>query len=344
MTEISRRHWDYITQDNLSPREVVNFLNSDLALRSFSEVLCRLYPQDNLKERLLAAISSRKNVENWLADRNLPENREEVFQIAFALELNEGQTDELLSYVFEEGIHYRSKRELIYVFFLKNQRSYEEALQCAAAFPEQETADSTDEAVLTRPIRHSFGKLQSETELCDFLKTYGSSLGPEHNTAYRYFTRMLSILQGEEAEDEEIPSTVDIAQQYLRLHMPSDRKTSAYSAVQKLVKKYWPGARSIGAMKKRHEDVSRKVLLLLYVATGGPQTEPYDELDEDYVSRQQRLLTHCRRIDEMLELSGMRVLDPRNPFDFLVLYCIQVENGELMSERMESVVDELFAV
>ena len=69
-------------------------------------------------------------------------------------------------------------------------------------------------------------------------------MGDGHNTAYSYFMKMISILAG---DDEEKYSLEYIADNYLRLNVPVDKKTSAYSNAQKIVKKYWPGARNIKA-------------------------------------------------------------------------------------------------
>ena len=153
---------------------------------------------------------------------------------------------------------------------------------------------------------------------------------------------MLSILEGEDC-DERKYSMEYISENYLRMNMPEDRKTSGYSDNQKMIKKYWPGVRSIKAMRNRAEDVSRKVLLLLYIVTGGVWDLEYDELDEDYMESGEILVTHCDRINGMLKECGMSVIDPRNPFDWLVLYCLKPVNDDFMSERMEQMVQELFS-
>lgn len=340
LTETSAKHWDFVVQDDLTAQEIVEFLRSGIKLRTFSEVLAKIYPEPDLKERLYAEFPSRKNVQNWLKDRNLPTGREEVFRIAFALGLDEKQADVLLAYVFEEGIHYRNERELVYAFALKNHQNYETAARSAKTFLERKKEAPQDGTPQTNVIRMAFEALPPGEDFMRFLAAHSGQLGTRHNTAYRYFTGMLSLLRGD--FEEEAYTTDAIAENYLRLHMPKERRTDDYDYVQKTLKKYWPGERSIRAMKNRREDISRKALLLLFIVTGGLREEGYDELDEEYISKDLRLAGDCRRINEMLELSGMRRLDPRNPFDFLVLYCLQAESGDMMSERMEAVVDELF--
>ena len=95
-------------------------------------------------------------------------------------------------------------------------------------------------------------------------------------------------------------------------------------------------------MKNRTEDVSRKVLMLLYIVTGGSFEEAYDELDEEYISAEEVLEEHSKRLGRMLTDCGMSPVDPRNPFDYLVLYCLKPEGDDFMSERMEQMVQALF--
>lgn len=96
-------------------------------------------------------------------------------------------------------------------------------------------------------------------------------------------------------------------------------------------------------MKSRSEDVGRKTLLLLYLVTGGVWGQEYDELDETYIQPKEFLETHCRRMNQMLTQCGMRRIDPRNVFDYLLLYCLRPEEEMFMSERMSRLAAEIFA-
>lgn len=96
-------------------------------------------------------------------------------------------------------------------------------------------------------------------------------------------------------------------------------------------------------MKSRSEDIGRKTLLLLYLVTGGVWEQEYDELDETYIQPKEFLETHCHRMNKMLAECGMRRMDPRNVFDYLVLYCLRPEEEMFMSERMSALAAELFA-
>jgi hypothetical protein len=70
--------------------------------------------------------------------------------------------------------------------------------------------------------------------------------------------------------------------------------------------------------------------------------EDYDELDEAYIQPKEFMETHCQRMNEMLQNCGMGVIDPRNVFDYLVLYCLRPEDKLFMSDRMALLASEIF--
>lgn len=355
-TEISARQWDYLLQEDLTPRQAVAFLQSGLKLRTFAGNLRRLYPGDDLEARLIRGLYScaqeagenvredsvRKKVQNWMMNKNTPSDREEIFRIAFALGLDERQTDTLLLQTVEQGIHYRNGREMIFAFSLRNHQSYKTACENAKIFAGRLGETQPGREIRTQIVRMKFENLPPGEDVIEFLLRQSESLGTYHNTAYQYFRKMLDLLVGTDTQ-EEAYSLEYVAEHYLRMNMPQNRKMASYSNMQKVIKKYWPGSRNIKAMQNRSEDVSRKVLLLLYIITGGVWDTEYDELDEDYISAGEALEEHCRRLNKIMKECGMSLMDPRNPFDYLVLYCLKPQEDDDMSRRMEQVVQELFA-
>lgn len=354
-TEISARQWDYLAEGDLTPKQAVAFLNSGMQLRTFSGNLRRLYPEKDLESRLIEGLllfaredgkdakadSVRRKVQNWMMDKNVPSDREEIFRVAFALGLDEKQTDTLLLQTVEQGIHYRNEREMIYAFSLRNRQSYRTACENARIFAEQKRESQPGRDVRTQVMRLRFENLPPGEDVIGFLLRQSANLGTYHNTAYQYFRKMLDLLVGGD-EQEEAYSLEYVAEHYLRMKMPQSRKMASYSDMQKVIKKYWPGSRNIKAMQNRSEDVSRKALLLLYIITGGVWDLEYDELDEEYITPKEALEEHCRRLNEMMDECGMSRMDPRNPFDYLVLYCLKPRGDDDMSRRMERVVEELF--
>jgi hypothetical protein len=340
-TEESKRQFDFLLREDLTAEETVAYLKTDFSIRQFSDVLEQLYAGEDMERRLTEAFDSRKTVQNWLKNRNLPTNREQVFCIAFALGLSEYGADELLSYVFGDGIHYRNERELLYAFALKNHQTYAAATASAKKLEERSGTGETGEALTTQDLRLAFEQLPPGADYMKFLMEHQNSFGTLHDTAYRYFINMLSYLEDID-ETGNVYSTEYICDSYLRMGVPLTKRVSSYSTLQKMVKKYWPGVRSVKAMKRRSEDVSRKILILLYLVTGGVREQSYDEEDEDYIDAEKILLGNLTRIDQMMTDCGMRTIDPRNPFDFLVLYCLKTDMEDSMSERMEEILSIFF--
>ena len=352
-TQISARQWDFVTQENLSSKEAVDFLINHMKLRTFRDVLRLVCGSDDQESRIVKGLcanapkllqrdSIRRKVRNWMNGKNLPTEREDVFQICFALELDQTQADRMLTMLTEQGIHYRNPREMIYAYCLRYRLGYGYAKNLAEQFLQKESETGSNREPVTQLIRQEFQSVKAEEDLFSFILRHQPYLGTKHNTAYSYFCKMLALLTGEDMNGEECYSMEYVAETYLRLNVPQEKKTGNYSDIQKIVKKYWPGARSIKAMKSRSEDVSRKTLLLLYLVTGGIWEQEYDELDETYIQPKEFLETHCKRMNQMLSECGMCRIDPRNVFDYLVLYCLRPEDEVFMSDRMAALAAEIF--
>ncbi|MDR0857528.1 MAG: hypothetical protein LBN97_00675, partial [Oscillospiraceae bacterium] len=123
-------------------------------------------------------------------------------------------------------------------------------------------------------------------------------------------------------------NTIANTASYLRLNVPVTRSTAGLDTIQKVIREYWIGEMSIKRILERKEDVTRKSLLLLYIATGGESTyfdEPDNDSDvplalyfENEMTPQESLENHSIAIDIMLKECGFASLDPRNPFDWLI--------------------------
>ncbi len=356
-TEISAGQWDFITSENLTAKEAVEFLKNGMRVRTFRDNISDIYGTDDCEKLLAEGLcksaemyegkviqpdSMRKKIRNWMAGKNFPTDREEVFQICFTLDLGLEQSERMLTRLTEQGIHYRNSREIIYAYCLKYHLGYENALRMCEQMSKEKSGGKESGEPMTQVMKLGFQKISAEEDLFSFILNNKMRMGNSHNTAYAYFTKMLSLLSGEELEGEEKYSMEDIADTYLRLNVPLDKKTSGYSNVQKIVKKYWPGARAVKSMKSRSEEVNRKTLLLLYIVTGGEASDKYEEADEAYISSEEFLEFHCKKMNHMLRDCGMSRIDPRNVFDYLVLYCLRPEEDLFMSDRMALLMSEVF--
>ena len=167
-----------------------------------------------------------------------------------------------------------------------------------------------------------------------------------HLRAYAYFERYLDRLihpvpewTGLPEPDYSMQAVMDL---YLRMQMPTGRSKADLGVVQRMIKINWPNVTALKNIRNRRADVPRKLLLLFYIITENVVDEEYSEMDEDYLTPSQRLDDHWYAINAMLTDCGMPLLDPRNAFDWLVLYAVTADE-ESMSERMEAVISQLFS-
>ena len=342
-------------------RAVADLLEGRAEVLSFSKLLESVYSGREpagvrLTERLTeydageGREKTARKVRNWMHDRNLPKNREEVFKICFALDLDEGQAEKVLGMTAESGIHYRNPGELVYAFCLRKGIDYLKAVEMKerifrdifgeAGLPPEDLSSGIRPLNLTGYVRKRFQRVTTEEELRRFLESSKEKFGYYHNTAYRKFCRMLNCLIQPEAAGSGMPrdenySIRKAVEDYLRMGIPYDRKLGRYSRLQREIKHHWPSAKSIYEMYARKTDVDRKTLLLLYIATEGET-----ELRENIQGNEE---AHRRRMDLMMAECGMPGLNENCPFDYLVLKAVSgADEEEFIGNRMEQMIRKVF--
>ncbi len=197
----------------------------------------------------------------------------------------------------------------------------------------------------TKQLWKEFADIRTEEALRSFFVEHGSSLGSIHETAYEKFMGLLGKLQ-RPAEDEEKYPMERVVDEYFQMHVPKTRKSRDFSYLQKVIKKNWPSESELTKMKNRKMDVSRKVMLLLFLIT---EDYGYDMVDDDYYEDMleedpmESLEIRLNKIDIFLGNYGMELLDPGNAFDCLVLYALRAQEPEgAASEMVESALRILF--
>ncbi len=148
--------------------------------------------------------------------------------------------------------------------------------------------------------------------------------------------------------DDKITSR-DILETYLyRNLVPVSRRSAqkektAFSAIQNSLRANWPDETTISRMRKRQQTVTRKVLILLFLATNGSNTE-FEEDDEDEAleTRDEIFQDIYTRLNLLLQSCGFSVLDPRTPFDWMVLYCICVDDLWEVDQRLTDMLTAMF--
>lgn len=197
-----------------------------------------------------------------------------------------------------------------------------------------------------------------------------------HNTAYKLFMRYMDLLekgysdgdlesmfkeldradelQAQLRADGDIGprksqkfSVLNILEVYLyRRIVPATKKTEPkgmFTGIQRSIRQNWPDETSLSKIRHRELDVPRKVLILLFLATDGSETEfeEWDE-DEDLLSRDEIFMSIYTRLNQMLFSCGFQMLDPRSPFDWMVLYSICADEFWDVDQRLRDILLEMF--
>lgn len=360
LTQLSAEEYDLLLSGRMTPAMAAEYLREErIALRTFSSVLQNIYPHSDLQFRLTTAFladhpeansdSVSRKVRNWLSGQSQPAKREDIFRIAFALDLSEAQASFLLGLCTDYGIHYRDGRDVVYAWFLRTDRGYGEAKEFFQTLPPVPRPDAVPEnpsSHLTKDLQNEFLQVHTLEELRACYLANLENFGALHLRAYTYFKRYLDQLIHPSPAwghmEEPDYSMEAVMKLYLSLCVPSGKDLSSYSLVQRLIKRNWPNTTSLKNIYNRKEDVPRKLLLLLYVITENLLDEDYTAQYKEYDSRQAKMEDHWWTLNAILTDCGMPQMDPRNATDWLVLYAITATD-EPMSERMEQVISKLFS-
>lgn len=268
----------------------------------------------------------------------------------------------------------------MYAYCLSKGKTYEEAIILNEKLrPIYETVSKPDKTldidranVYTRQIQRDFeSQVDSDEELEQFFYSNARVFGLLHETAYHQFIKMLDFLLNPDKgyqndsynymikHKEEVRSLQSVMEDFLQMHVPKNQQreknnTRNLSYLQRAIKKNWPSEDILEKMKNREIDVSRKVLLLLFLLTeefevSDPiETEEnfsyLDELDDEDETIRMEVRLH--QINLFLDSYGMNLLDPGNPFDCLILYALKAsytnEEDFSMSSRLAQTLNVLF--
>ena len=359
MTELSRVTIDKVLQGDLSAADAAFVLAHEIKLRTFREKLERFSGGRELKALLVGGLlkdhpeatrdSIERKVRGWLAGSYEPTKRQDILEICFILGLSVKDADALIAMVSGEGLHWRDPEEIVAIYALHHGMDYPamQALKSRLTKEDgREEAETTpEEDSFTPMVRKEVEALETEEELSDFLRRAQRRLGKLHNNAYQQFMAFMSLLESPEIMDLMEPdaryTTRQIVETYLDKKLPALRRGAALTAVQRDVRANWPDETSISRMKNREMDVSRKVLILLFLVTDGGEREDDDELEEETPEEAFRS-SYCR-LDNMLEQCGYRTLDPRSAFDWAALYCLRVDDVLMADRQMQDFLSALFS-
>lgn len=354
-----------------SIEEAQKFLKDDFISRNRGEILARYIDKKRLSAdelRKLKSFVGEKNLYNWL--HNKPISRKNVMKLCFALKMNIEESEHMLTDVcFDNTFHLRDYNDIIYYYFLSHIEDYGNisgidlydkvyALICKYDEKLKDiniVEQTNEEQSNTQFCKTKLLQISSEDDLIEWLnsKEIKSYIGSFNATAFMYFKGYINKWQElfDEVIDEDIAkadgrafkSAEAIYAEAIKpifgqvLESKIDKKSNELI---KIIKQNIPAMgtfRHVCNQTKINDsyiEVSRPMLLTVMLMH-------YENMlsNEDYYFEESIL-----QINNVLIECGMPILDPRNPFDWLIMNSINSDlNGDFTApEYMEELIKSLF--
>ncbi len=377
MTEMTRASYQQAASGLLTVQEAVAFLEKEAKTRTLREKLEKFAKGRDLRRLLVDGLmknhpdmnkdSVERKVRGWLnpsGERSI--RRQDAIELCFILGLSLAEADQFVAMISEERLHWRSPEEIVYIFALQRGMDYPDARELMkrteSVLAETKEGRDPDEDSFTPLIRAEVFALGSQDELVDYLRRNAGRLGRFHNYAYRLFMEMIRVLEDPRMDagefqlfENEHMTVRDILREYLfgenvlyakeRARASKKAKLSGeeqliLTRIQESIADNWPDETALSKMKSRSMDVTRKVLILLFLATDPGPEDVYD--DEEELTPEEVFEDLHTRLDHMLALCGFSAIDPRSPFDWLILYCLCVPDMLDLDARMRDMFREMF--
>ncbi len=379
MTELSAAMYSKAVHNHLSVDDAVDMLKQCADFRTLSQKLQAFSKGRDIKEILIEGLSENhpdakhdtisRKVRNWLNDCQNTLHKEDAIELCFILNLSLDESDAFVAMICEEFLHWRNLDEIPYIFALSKNMSYKQAVELHEKIKDTITEDISNNSAedsFTAIVKNEIGNIEDEAELVSYIINTKHKLGNLHNTAYELFCTMMNTLESPETEfdnnDGYFPETENysvgkIVQAYMhRKDIPEtedNKKKNLYSALQRSVIQNWPNETVLSRMKNRRTDVTRKVLILLFLATY--DADNYISIDEenedDYLypeygyekTKDETFKEFYTNMNILLESSGFRTLDPRSPFDWIIIFCMCAEDIYDIDGTLSEFLQTLFS-
>lgn len=346
LNQLSNEDRDLIVRFSHNAQFARRYLEEGLRVRTFVETLMQFSgyrDTTRLREALRTGLygmpdeprqpeSLRRKVDMWLSGRIVPENRQQLIRVCFALHMDEENAQNFMAAAAGGALHHRNPEELAYLFGIRNDLTYSDSL----ALAERVRFIQLGNAGRTNAISAAFDQVQGADQFIRFVHDQRLNLGQMHNTAYEYFSKYLDVLARPAGQFTEMPEQVYTVREIVKLYlqMPS----GGSGVMVKALRKHWPDEITISKIINRRIDVPRKVLTLLFLITDGEQDD--DELLEtdDPIAL---FVDRYGRCNKMLDECGYSQLDPRNVFDWLAIYCMYTSEDNDANDLMQAVLKDI---
>lgn len=316
----------------------------------------------------LSADAIRKKISSWLLSDTHSISKESAIQLAFLFTSDISEAENLIMLLCGERLHWRDPKELIFGFSLNTGHSYQEAVNLFYNLEEKGIFQTLDEDpdVFTESLEYDLLHINTSEELESYLFEHRKQLGKLHNTARSTASELLDFLKRPpdagflEVEDSSLSESgnarylnQDRSVQEIVLEnlygciIPRTKRASkgkkseklVLDSLQRSVREGWPDATTLSKMENKKLDVTRKTLILLFMASDGANTIYSDWHD---ATREDVFEDRLTRLNAMLIDCGYALIDPRLPFDWMVLFCLCDEENFINEEKMLQFLSAVF--
>lgn len=366
MTVLSTEMFNYAKNEELTIKDAVALLKEQAVFRTLKDKLMRFSKGRDIKTLIVEGLTAnnpalikdsvQRKVRGWFNSDERSIKKQDAIELCFILDLSLEEADLFLAMVSEEGFHWRNPEEIVYAFALSHNISYVKAGEIVREISADVQDIQQNDDVYTALVKKEIMEIDSVEDLKAYIKQAEAKLGTYHNTAYALFTEYMNILENpgsyDELPDEKKMSAREISENYLNEKMiPRFKKKgtnalSSLSVVERNLRANWPDEFTISRIKNREIDVSRKTLILLFLATDGAEYtsyEDFEDYDEYYDMDEEDVFNETYlRMSSMLKECGFAPLDPRVPFDWMILYCMCVSDSWDIDQKMKDFLSAAF--
>ena len=313
-------------------------------------------PVEVLEKRIKTAVGA-TSFRNWIDGRNTI-SRQSAIKICFALKLSSTEAARFITNgCWHDGFYMRDYKDLIYVFFLDSGLEYKDA---ESLIDKHRTLDTQNPDIETpMPLggriteileRQYKSTVRTVEDLEAFLEKNSSLFGSFRRKANEKFTNMYGMLKN--MSEMDAPTDDEICRMVL-MNIPSLKAFGGITneILVKIAENTLPRSGLSAIINKTADsktgkipEVGRKHLILIWLLLYGGRPDFEDSYGPDVAFEESVDIINY----DMLEPCGMPTLDPRNPFDWLVInalfYCHLAQDDEDADavERIRIIIAALF--
>ena len=286
----------------------------------------------------LSEIASDGTLRNWFDKDMRPkkgdDSRLSMFALAFELQLSVDETKELFHKIYiDRAFNYRSEKEVIYYFCLKNNKTWADAKRMIAEV-ENMAIETSDHTQLTNVIAINVDTMSDEKVLLEYIRENGHNFEKNSVMAQRTLNKYLSEAkqfakeEKEEAYDPKLYqgkwknlSTNALYEIIIGASITGSKGTKTVfnnSILPKEIKNRFPEAATFGKKNLTAEEY-RKAIIMLFSYCFWYQAQSSDKNFEfdDYFDALNGILNDC----------NFSQIYYGNPYDWMFSFCALSERS-----------------